>query len=64
MNLSVSTSCKQDSSQPVVVVADHISHSSSSQWFQRYHGWFVCCLGVKGVKKVFTNIMTVSVYTL
>ena len=37
----VSTSCMQDSSQPVFVVADHISHSSLSQWFHCHHDCFL-----------------------
>ena len=38
------TSCMQDSSQPVVVVADHICHSSSSQCCQCDHDSLVLCL--------------------
>ena len=52
MNVLVSTSCMQDSSQSVVVVADHISHSSSSQCHQHYHDFSVSCLCVKGVERM------------
>ena len=48
MNVLVSTSCMQDSSQFGVVVADHISHSPSSQCHQCLHDYSVSCQCVKG----------------
>ena len=41
----------QDSSQPVVVVADHICRCSSSQSHQRHHTCFVSRLCAKEVAK-------------
>ena len=36
----------QGSSQSVVVVADHISHSSSSQCHQHHHDYVLCFMPV------------------
>jgi len=56
MNLLVSTSCMQDSSQFGVVVAGHISHSSSSQCHQCHHDYSVSCLCVKGVERMMLHV--------
>ena len=59
--ISGTTSCMQDFSQLVVAVADHISHSSSFQWFHCHHDCFVCCLCVC-VKEVQHTTDVVTTY--
>ena len=53
-----STSCMRDFSPFVVVVADHISHSSSSQCCPHHLNCLMCQGNKKSVKLTGINIIT------